>query len=73
VKKDHALERAIAEPYTSQEYLKELVEEVIDVAVDYGTSKTPANELALAEASELLYQAIETYTKETNADRNRNS
>ena len=43
-----------------EEYLRELVDELIDVAVDYGRNQTPANELALAEASELLYKAIET-------------
>lgn len=46
-----------------EEYLRELVDELIDVAVDYGRNQTPANELALAEASELLYKAIETFNE----------
>jgi hypothetical protein len=45
---------------TPEEYLRELVDELIDVAVDYGRNPTDANELALAEASELLYNAIQT-------------
>lgn len=46
-----------------EEYLRELVDELIDVAVDYGRNQTPASELALAEASELLYKAIETFNE----------
>lgn len=48
---------------TSEDFLRELVEELIDVAVDYGRCPTPANELALGEASELLYKAIETFSE----------
>lgn len=50
-----------------EEYLRELVDELIDVAVDYGRNQTPTNELALAEASELMYKAIEKFSERQKA------
>lgn len=44
---------------TSKEYLKELVDELIDVAVDYGSNPSEENELRLAEVSQLVYSAVE--------------
>jgi len=44
----------------AKDYLKELVDELIDVATDYGRNPRPSTELALAESSEMLYNAIQT-------------
>ena len=44
---------------TTTEYLKELVDELIDVAVDYGSNPTEENELRLAEVSGMVYNAVE--------------
>jgi hypothetical protein len=44
---------------TTTEYLKELVDELIDVAVDFGSNPTEENELRLAEVSGMVYNAVE--------------
>jgi len=43
---------------TKFEFLNELVDELVDAAVDFGENPNKNNELALAEASELLNKAM---------------
>ena len=43
---------------TKSEYINELVEEVVSRAVDFGSRQSQENEVALACATEMLYDAL---------------
>lgn len=53
-------------PYTSAEYVQELVEDLISAGVDYGDNPTEANETALSFAAEQLYRALEIIPNDSN-------
>jgi hypothetical protein len=49
--------------YKFDAYLKEILEEYVEIAIEYGRNPTDENELALCEVAELMYKALEINQK----------
>lgn len=49
---------------TLKEYVEEVLDEYVAVAIEFGRCPTEENELALCEAAELLYNALELKEKQ---------
>ena len=43
---------------TKQEYINQLIDELVDVSVDFGENPSEENGLALGLVSEMLYNAV---------------